>query len=68
VTAMTTPTRETWPYGQPYRDVTPKTLPGRVCPTHHTPLDGGPIQYRCPHGHAVVAADLNNEYQPWAAS
>lgn len=61
----TTAAVNVWLYGQPFRDVTPKTLPGRVCPTHPAArLDGGPIQYRCPIGHAVVAADLSNEVTP----
>lgn len=34
------------------------------CPTHHTPLDGGPIQFWCTtgDGHRVMAADLGHEY------
>jgi hypothetical protein len=33
------------------------------CPTHATPLDGGPIQYWCPTGdHRVMAADIDHEY------
>jgi hypothetical protein len=31
----------------------------KPCPTHHTPLTGGPIEYRCEKGrHRVMAADL----------
>jgi hypothetical protein len=52
-------------YGEPIRDIPAKTLPGRVCPRHPgARLDGGPVWYRCPvgpAGHAVIAADLNNE-------
>jgi hypothetical protein len=34
------------------------------CPTHDTPLNGGPIQYWCNagDGHTVRAADLDHEY------
>lgn len=34
------------------------------CPIHRVPLDGGPVRYRCSHGHAVAAADVNVEYTP----
>lgn len=34
------------------------------CPIHGTPLDGGPILYRCrtDDGHQVRAADLDHEF------
>jgi hypothetical protein len=35
--------------------------PAIRCPDHKVPMDGGPIQYRCPEGHRVQAADLNPE-------
>ncbi|HWB35284.1 MAG TPA: hypothetical protein VHA75_04580 [Rugosimonospora sp.] len=32
------------------------------CPRHpDTVLDEGPVQYRCPHGHRVQAADISKE-------
>lgn len=35
------------------------------CPTCATPLDGGPVRFRCdPCGRSVMAADLDNEYHP----
>lgn len=34
------------------------------CPTHQTPLDGGPVEYWCSDGHRVMAADLDHEYHP----
>lgn len=45
---------------------TVKDTPRRVgpvnrCPHHNAELDGGPVQYRCPHGHRVMAADLTRE-------
>ncbi|TDD97689.1 hypothetical protein [Actinomadura rubrisoli] len=40
----------------------PSTRPPAHCPAHEgVALDEGPIHYRCPHGHAVHAADLNRE-------
>lgn len=40
----------------------PRPRPGRCCPAHRGEvLDGGPVQYRCPRGHRVQAADLNRE-------
>jgi hypothetical protein len=39
--------------------------PVKRCPTCCTPLDGGPIRFRCdPCGAAVMAADLDTEYHP----
>jgi hypothetical protein len=35
--------------------------PAVRCPKHKVAMDGGPIQYRCPRGHRVQAADLNPE-------
>lgn len=35
--------------------------PAPLCPDHDCVLDGGPVHYRCPEGHAVQAADLNRE-------
>lgn len=35
--------------------------PAVRCPKHKVAMDGGPIQYRCPKGHRVQAADLNPE-------
>ncbi len=33
------------------------------CPSHGTPLDGGPIQFWCNvGGHCVMAADIDHEY------
>lgn len=40
----------------------PSTRPTPICPNHPgVRLDEGPVHYRCPEGHAVQAADLNNE-------
>jgi len=39
----------------------PSTRPAALCPDHDCVLDGGPVQYRCPEGHAVHAADLDRE-------
>ena len=39
----------------------PSTRPPAVCPTHKCRLTGGDIQYRCPEGHRVQAADPNRE-------
>jgi hypothetical protein len=41
-----------------------------TCPTHGTPIYGGPIQYVCyaAGGHTVHAADLDREYHPQAVS
>lgn len=37
----------------------------RRCPFCRTPLDGGPVRYRCePCGKALMAADLDTEYHP----
>ncbi|SNS13484.1 hypothetical protein SAMN05443665_1001151 [Actinomadura meyerae] len=39
--------------------------PVRQCPTCRTPLDGGPVRYRCEAcGRSVMAADLDTEYHP----
>lgn len=35
-----------------------------TCPTHGTPLQGGPVRYWCDRRHGVVAADLPHEFQP----
>lgn len=37
-----------------------------TCPRHHVALDGGPVQFSCPEGHGVYAADLDNEFRPSA--
>lgn len=42
--------------------------PGRVCPTHRVRLDGGPVWFRCPAGHALVAADVYREFGEAVAS
>ncbi|WP_338741946.1 hypothetical protein [Actinomadura luteofluorescens] len=35
----------------------------KCCPTCRTPLDGGPVRFRCePCGRSVMAADLDTEY------
>lgn len=38
----------------------------RTCPTHGTPLFGGPTHFTCMHGHGhgVVPADLSHEFTP----
>ncbi|MEV4258735.1 hypothetical protein AB0J52_36720 [Spirillospora sp. NPDC049652] len=42
-----------------------RTGPAKLCPACRTPLDGGPVRFRCdPCGKAVHAADLDNEYHP----
>lgn len=33
----------------------------RCCPRHQQALTGGPVVYRCPAGHRVQAADLDQE-------
>lgn len=40
------------------------------CPTHDTPLTGGPILYDCRDdgGHTVRAADIDHEYKPRKAA
>lgn len=35
--------------------------PAALCPDHGSALDEGPVQFRCPRGHRVQAADLNRE-------
>ncbi|WP_433138985.1 hypothetical protein ACQPZ8_38070 [Actinomadura nitritigenes] len=67
--------------GRPSRPITgpnetPHTLsarrplhagPVKRCPSCRTPLDGGPVRFRCePCGRSVMAADLDTEYQPTA--
>jgi hypothetical protein len=43
----------------------PVTATAVKCPTHKTPLDGGPIQFWCnTGGHSVRAADIDHEYHP----
>lgn len=37
------------------------TRPAVRCPVHRIELDGGPVQYHCPEGHRVQAADLHQE-------
>ncbi|TYK45117.1 hypothetical protein [Actinomadura decatromicini] len=37
------------------------TRPKPLCPDHRCELEGGHVQYRCPRGHRVQAADLNRE-------
>lgn len=42
-----------------------RTGPAKLCPACRTPLDGGPVQFRCnPCGRAVHAADIDTEYHP----
>ncbi|REF00351.1 hypothetical protein [Thermomonospora umbrina] len=43
---------------------TTSARPTAWCPSHGTPLEGGPILFRCPEGHRVQAADIDREYQP----
>lgn len=31
------------------------------CPAHGNELYGGPVKYRCPHGHDVKADDATTE-------
>ena len=39
-----------------------RTRPTTRCPRHPDEvLDEGPIQYRCPRGHRVQAADISRE-------
>lgn len=39
--------------------------PVKRCPACRTPLDGGPIRFRCDAcGRSVMAADLDTEYHP----
>ncbi|TDC72517.1 hypothetical protein, partial [Actinomadura sp. 7K507] len=39
--------------------------PVKRCPSCRTPLDGGPVHFRCdPCGRSVMAADLDHEYRP----
>lgn len=35
-----------------------------LCPRHDVALAGGPVQFTCPEGHGVYAADLDNEFVP----
>lgn len=35
--------------------------PRRPCPRHGTALAGGPVEFWCPRGHRVPAADLSLE-------
>ncbi len=42
--------------------LTPRTVVR--CPTHRQPLEGGPVWFRCPVGHAVPAADIDHDYHP----
>lgn len=57
----------TWPAGEPVgiRAAAESHLrvgPPCRCPRHRAPLEGGPVQYRCPAGHRVQAADLDHEF------
>lgn len=39
-----------------------------TCPKHPTErLDGGPVQFHCDRGHAVMAADISHEHRGSAA-
>ncbi|TDD74839.1 hypothetical protein [Actinomadura rubrisoli] len=39
--------------------------PARHCPNCETPLDGGPVQFRCPAcQRGVHAADIDHEHRP----
>lgn len=39
--------------------------PAARCPVHpECRLEGGPVRWRCPRGHAVPAADIDREYHP----
>ncbi|MFG2002118.1 hypothetical protein ACGFNU_23500 [Spirillospora sp. NPDC048911] len=41
--------------------------PVKRCPSCRTPLDGGPVRFRChPCGTPVMAADIDTEYHPGA--
>ncbi|WP_157430029.1 hypothetical protein [Actinomadura oligospora] len=61
----TTPSRTLRPTTPPNEPQTPATTqPGaaKACPTCHTPLDGGPVHFRCPSCRkTVMAADLDHE-------
>lgn len=39
----------------------PHARPTARCPRHNAVLDEGPVQYQCPHGHRVQAADISKE-------
>ena len=41
-----------------------RTRPADMCPRHQRPLEGGPVWFHCPVGHAVPAADIDHEYHP----
>lgn len=61
-----TPTSGVWP-GEPatVRAAADRLLhagPVRRCTIHGSELDGGPVQYRCPAGHRVQAADVDHEF------
>lgn len=36
--------------------------PVNQCPRHGGDLDGGPVQFHCPAGHRVMAADIDHEF------
>ncbi|MEV8634333.1 hypothetical protein AB0395_22025 [Streptosporangium sp. NPDC051023] len=38
--------------------------PRPTCTRHRVEVDGGPVQYWCPNGHGLTAADLDNEFHP----
>lgn len=41
----------------------------KVCPSCQSPLDGGPVRFRCePCGRSVMAADLDTEYHAHVAA
>lgn len=60
----TTPSRTLRPTTPPNEPQTRTTIQpaAKACPTCHTPLDGGPVRFRCPSCRkAVMAADLDHE-------
>lgn len=62
---MTTPTIT------PVHGAAPRRMlhagPVKRCPSCRTPLDGGPVRFRCEAcGRSVMAADLDTEYHPAA--
>lgn len=64
---MTTPTATPVYAAAPRRPL--HAGPVKRCPSCRTPLDGGPVRFRCdPCGTPVMAADLDTEYHPADAS